>query len=214
MGEINFSMMEKYMPLFFEGLKFTIFVSAITVLLGVVFGTIIYIMRKQFIIKYIAIAYVEIIRGTPLFLQILIAYVVFNLPAMTAAIVALSLNSSAYVSEIIRAGIDGVDKGQMEAARSLGMTKLQAMRLVIVPQAVKNILPAIGNEFVTVIKESSMASAIGVPELMYAAKLVTGATYSSFEAYTCVALFYFTLTFTLGRILGYAERRMGNSDTR
>lgn len=214
MGDINFSILEKYMPLFFEGIKWTILVSLITVFLGVVFGSLLYVMRKNKILKIIAVSYVEIIRGTPLFLQILIVYNVFNLPAFTACIIALSINSSAYVSEIIRAGIDAVDKGQMEAARSLGMTQFQAMKLIIVPQAVKNILPAIGNEFVAVIKESSMASVIGVNELMYAAKVVSGATYRTFEAYICVAVFYFVLTFSLGRLMGYLERRMKASDSR
>lgn len=214
MGDINFSILEKYMPLFFEGIKWTILVSLITVFLGVVFGSLLYFMRRNKILKIIAVSYVEIIRGTPLFLQILIVYNVFNLPAFTACIIALSINSSAYVSEIIRAGIDAVDKGQMEAARSLGMTQFQAMKLVIVPQAIKNILPAIGNEFVAVIKESSMASVIGVNELMYAAKVVSGATYRTFEAYICVAAFYFILTFSLGRLMGYLERSMKASDIR
>ena len=212
--EFNFSAIEKYLPLFFEGMQWTILISLVTVCLGVILGSVLYIMKRNCILKYIATIYIEVMRGTPLLLQIMIAKVVFDLPALTAAIVALSLNSAAYISEIIRAGIDAVDKGQMEAARSLGMTQVQAMRLVIVPQAIKNILPAIGNEFVTLIKESSMASVIGVNELMYAAKVSAGATYSAMEAYTCVAVFYFVLTFTLGRILGYAERRMKSNDIR
>lgn len=219
MGGIDFSILEKYLPLFFEGVKWTVFVSFITVCLGVLIGSVLYVLRKNKYLKFIAISYIEIIRGTPLLLQIMIAYsglTVFgiDLSALTACILALSINSAAYVSEIIRAGIDAVDKGQMEAARSLGMTQFQAMKLIIVPQAIKNILPAIGNEFVTVIKESSMASVIGVNELMYAAKVVSGATYKSFEAYICVAVFYFVLTFTLGRTLGFIERRMKAGDSR
>lgn len=210
----NFAVIEKYLPLYFQGIKWTILVSAVTVFLGIVLGSILYLMRRNKVLKYVAMTYIEIMRGTPLLLQIMIAYAVFNLPALTAAILALSLNSGAYVSEIIRAGIDAVDKGQMEAARSLGMSQMQAMKLVIVPQAIKNILPAVGNEFVTVIKESSMASVIGVNELMYAAKVSAGATYSAMEAYTCVAVFYFVLTFSLGRLLNYAERRLKASDSR
>ena len=115
---------------------------------------------------------------------------------------------------IVRAGIDAVDKGQMEAARSLGMKKSTAMILIVAPQAIRNILPAIGNEFVTVIKESSMASVVGVGELMYAAKIVQGSTYRSLEPLIVAAGFYFILTFTLGRVISLIERRMKVSDIR
>lgn len=124
------------------------------------------------------------------------------------------LNSGAYVSEIIRGGIDGVDKGQFEAARSLGMNKVKAMRLVVIPQAIRSILPAIGNEFVTVIKDSSMASTIGVGELMYASKVVRGSTFRGIEPLIIAAAFYFVITFTLGRVLNMVERRMKASDAR
>ena len=126
----------------------------------------------------------------------------------------ISLNSAAYVSEIVRAGIEAVDKGQMEAARSLGMKKSTAMMLIVIPQAVKNILPAIGNEFVAIIKESSMASIIGVNELMFAGKVVVGSTYLGLEPYIVAAGFYFIMTFTLGRIISLIERRMKKSDSR
>ena len=131
-----------------------------------------------------------------------------NISAFVSAAIAVSLNSAAYVAEIVRAGIEVVDKGQMEAARSLGMKKSMAMRLIIIPQAVKNILPAIGNEFVAVIKESSMASVIGVAELTFSAKVVQGATYLSLEPLMIAAVFYFVLTFSLGRLIGYFERRL------
>ena len=137
-----------------------------------------------------------------------------DLSALQAAFVAIALNSAAYVSEIVRAGIDAVDKGQMEAARSLGMKKSTAMMLIVVPQAVRNILPAIGNEFVAVIKESSMASVVGVGELMYASKIVQGSTYRSLEPLIVAAGFYFILTFTLGRVISLIERRMKVSDIR
>ena len=153
-------------------------------------------------------------------LQVMIAYVAFdqllgvNVEALTAGIIAVSLNSAAYVSEIIRGGIDAVDKGQLEAARSLGMTQFKAMKLIIIPQAIKNILPAIGNEFVTVIKESSIASSIGVGELMYAANVVRGKTYRGLEPLIIAAVFYFIITFSLGRLLNWVERRMKVSDSR
>ena len=154
------------------------------------------------------------------YLQIFIVYagaepfLGIDLTALQSAFIAIALNSAAYVSEIVRAGIDAVDKGQMEAARSLGMKKSTAMILIVVPQAIRNILPAIGNEFVTVIKESSMASVVGVGELMYAAKIVQGSTYRSLEPLIVAAGFYFILTFTLGRVISLIERRMKVSDIR
>ena len=224
---LDFSFLPEYMPYFVNGIKWTLLISFISVLIGVILGAIICFMKmskfeifKVNILNLIATVYVEIIRGTPMILQIMIAYVAFDellgikVEALTAGIVAVSLNSAAYVSEIIRGGIDAVDKGQLEAARSLGMNKAKAMRLIIIPQAIRHILPAIGNEFVTVIKESSMASVIGVGELMYASKVVRGATYRSFEPLIVAAVFYFVLTFALGRALNYVERRMKVSDSR
>lgn len=131
---------------------------------------------------------------------------------VAAGCIALSLNSGAYVAEIIRAGIQAVNKGQLEAARSLGMNQNQAMRYIIFPQAIKNILPALGNEFVTVIKESSVVSVIGVSELIFQAGNVQGASFKPFLPYLIVSLIYFVLTFTISRLLGVAERRMSTSD--
>ena len=215
------------MPYFLEGVKLTILISLISVFFGVLLGTIITFMkRSKFTIfkvnplKAIATAYIELIRGTPMLLQIMIVYYAFDellgitMEPLPAGIIAVSLNSAAYVSEIIRAGIDAVDKGQYEAARSLGMSKVMAMKLVIMPQAISNILPAIGNEFVTVIKESSMASVIGVGEIMYNARVITGRTYRSFEPLIVAAVFYFVMTFTLGRLMNYIERRMKAGDQR
>lgn len=176
-------------------------------------------MQLLLILRAIANIYIEIVRGTPVLLQVYIVYFGLTafgikLGAFTSAIIALSVNSAAYVAEIIRSGIEAVDSGQMEAARSLGMTSKMAMFNIILPQAIKNILPAIGNEFVAVIKESSMASVIGVAEIMYASKIVTGATYRSMEPLMIAAIFYFILTFTLGRLMGYLERRLKASDSR
>jgi polar amino acid transport system permease protein len=136
------------------------------------------------------------------------------MPDMTVGAVALALNSGAYISEIIRAGIEAVDKGQMEAARSLGMSQRLAMFEIIIPQAFKNILPALGNEFVSIIKESSMVSVIGVAELMYNAGIVRGNTALGLEPIVVAAVIYFVLTFTMTRGLGYVERRMKASDIR
>ena len=215
------------MQYFYEGIQFTILISFLSVLFGVIFGSVLTLMKRSKFkigkvnpLSILATAYIEIIRGTPMLLQIMLVYYGFDqllgidMKALTAGIIAVSLNSAAYVSEIIRAGIDAVDKGQLEAARSLGMSQLMAMKLIIIPQAIKNILPAIGNEFVTVIKESSMASVIGVGEIMYSVKVVTGQTYRSFEPLIVAAVFYFVITFTLGRVVNYIERRMKASDLR
>ena len=203
MGGLDFSFLKEYFPVFLEGAKWTLIISAITVVLGALLGTILCFMKrskisifKVKILRVISTAYVEVIRGTPLLLQIYIVY--FGLPSfgiqlevLPSCIIAISLNSAAYVSEIIRAGIDAVDKGQLEA--------------------IKNILPAIGNEFVAIIKESSMASTIGVAELMYSSKIVTGATYKGFEPLIVIAMFYFVMTFSLGRAMSYVEKRLSKS---
>ena len=224
---LDFSFIAEYMPYYFKGIKYTLLISFVAVLFGAVFGSLLFYMKSSNFhiwkikpLKIIAVAYIEIIRGTPMILQIFIVYAGaepffgMDLSALQAAFVAIALNSAAYVSEIVRAGIDAVDKGQMEAARSLGMKKSTAMMLIVVPQAVRNILPAIGNEFVAVIKESSMASVVGVGELMYAAKIVQGSTYRSLEPLIVAAGFYFILTFTLGRVISLIERRMKVSDLR
>ncbi|MDO4535881.1 MAG: amino acid ABC transporter permease [Clostridium perfringens] len=216
---MDFSFLSRYYIYFIDGIKLTLLISLVSVFLGTIFGVILYAMKKSkfFIFKIVASTYIEIIRGTPLYLQIMIVYYgtaqVLNLDvsALISGIIAISLNSAAYVSELIRAGIEAIDKGQLEAARSLGMTYRQGMIFVIIPQAIKNILPAIGNEFIAVIKESSMASTIGVAELMYAANKVTGAIFRSFEPLIISACCYFVLTYTLGRVIKYIEGRM-NTD--
>ena len=223
----DFSFVPNYLPYYFEGAKYTLLISLITVFFGALFGSLLFFMKtsnfhiwKVKPLKIIAVIYIEIVRGTPMLLQILIMYAGskmffgIDLSPFTSAIIAIALNSAAYVSEIVRAGIEAVDKGQMEAARSLGMKKSTAMMLIVIPQAVKNILPAIGNEFVAIIKESSMASVIGVNELMFAGKVVVGSTYLGLEPYIVAAGFYFIMTFTLGRIISLIERRMKKSDSR
>ena len=224
---LDFSFIAEYMPYYFKGIKYTLLISFVAVLFGAIFGSILFYMKSSNFhiwkikpLKMLAVAYIEIIRGTPMILQIFIVYagaepfLGIDLTALQSAFIAIALNSAAYVSETVRAGIDAVDKGQMEAARSLGMKRSTAMILIVVPQAIRNILPAIGNEFVTVIKESSMASVVGVGELMYAAKIVQGSTYRSLEPLIVAAGFYFILTFTLGRVISLIERRMKVSDIR
>ncbi len=221
---MDFGFIKDYSYYFINGTINTIIIAILTVLLGVIIGTILAMMKisKNSILKFIASAYIEFIRGTPLLVQISIIYFSFSFPAFTIfgiemsrfipGVIAMSINSGAYVAEIIRAGIQAVDRGQMEAARSIGFTTGQAMKFIILPQAVRNILPALGNEFVVVIKESSILSVIGIVELMRSADIVKTATYRPFAPLLVVAGIYFILTFTLTRILGVAERRMRTSD--
>lgn len=209
----------EYYPYYLSGTGYTILLALIGVLFGIILGTIFALMKLSSIkiLKALASIYIEYVRGTPLLVQIFIVYfgtgmLGFDLSRFVAGCIALSLNSAAYVAEIIRAGINGVNKGQMEAGRSLGMNRTQAMRYVIFPQAIKNILPALGNELVTVIKESSVISVIGVSELIFQAGNVQGASFKPFLPYLIVSLIYFVLTFTLSRILGLAERKLKSSD--
>jgi polar amino acid transport system permease protein len=205
---------------FINGAKFTIILAIFTVLFGVVLGTLLALMRisKNKALNVIAAVYVEFIRGTPLMVQLFIIYyalptiIGLNIPEMQSAIMALAINSGAYVAEIIRAGIQAVDKGQMEAARSLGMPYGMAMRYIIIPQAIKNILPALGNEFIVVIKESSVVSVIGIKELMYNADTVRGNTFRAFEPLIVAAIMYFIMTFTLSKLMGRFERRLKTRD--
>ena len=219
---MNFSFLEKYSEYYIKGTEITIVLAFFAVLFGTLLGLALTLLRRSKIkpISYIATGYVEFVRGTPLLVQIYIIYIGLpkligiDMPDMTVGAVALALNSGAYISEIIRAGIDAVDKGQMEAARSLGMSQRLAMFEIIIPQAFKNILPALGNEFVSIIKESSMVSVIGVAELMYNAGIVRGNTALGLEPIVVAAVIYFVLTFTMTRGLGYVERRMKASDIR
>ena len=228
---MDFSFASTYLPMFFSGIKLTLLISVIAIVLATVVGVFVYVLKTSrlsigriYPLRMVAFAFIETMRGTPVLLQILVAYVLIgmnphssslpsNMVALIASIAAISLNSSVYIAEIVRAGIQSVPHGQMEAARSLGMTHFLAMREIIMPQAIKNILPAIGNEFVAVIKGSSMAYVLGIAELTFTAKVVQGATYKGLEPLLISALFYLVLTFSLGRLIGWAERRMKASDS-
>ena len=219
-ANLDFSFMSDYYSFFIDGAKITIILAIFTVFFGVVLGILLALLRlsKNKLLKFLGTAYVEFIRGTPLLVQLYIIFyglpnlIGFALPDMLAAVLALSMNSGAYIAEIIRAGIQAVDKGQMEAARSLGMGYGSTMRYIIIPQAVKNILPALGNEFIVVIKESSIVSVIGIGELMYNADTVRGNTFKPFEPLMVAAFMYFIMTFTLSKLMGRFERRMKNGD--
>ncbi|HHO6077225.1 TPA: ABC transporter permease subunit [Staphylococcus aureus] len=210
----------KYGSFFLKGIKITILISLIGVALGSILGAFVALMKlsKIKIISWIASIYIEILRGTPMLVQ---AFIVFfgitaalglDISALVCGTIALVINSSAYIAEIIRAGINAVDKGQMEAARSLGLNYRQTMKSVIMPQAIKNILPALGNEFVTLIKESSIVSTIGVGEIMFNAQVVQGISFDPFTPLLVAAALYFVLTFVLTRIMNMIEGRLNASD--
>lgn len=206
----------KYFPLLMKGLGLTLLLSLLTVVFGAIVGFLICLltMSKNKVLKFIGSAYVEVIRGIPLLLQLLVIYLIMpnSIDKFFSATLALVINSGAYVAEIIRAGIQAVDKGQTEAARSLGLNRMQTMRKIILPQAIKNILPAIGNEYVTVIKETSLASSFYLGELMTAQHLIGADTYLYLEAYIVVAIFYFISTFSLSKLIKLVEGRLKESD--
>ena len=214
----------KYLPDYLQGLKLTLILSLIGVIFGALVGSLLALGRrsKSPVLRKFTTAVVEIIRGTPLIVQItLFVYSMLNVipPDMAflrnklfLASIPMCLNSGAYVSEIIRAGIQSINKGQEEAARSLGLTEKQTMTYIIMPQAIKNILPALGNEFVTLIKESAVVSIVALHDMMYYAEAIRGSTYKAFEPYFYVAVIYFILTYGISKLLGRFERRLQASD--
>lgn len=205
-----------YAPFLLKGTLATIGLSLVGILIGTILGLLIGLgrMTKNKLLAIPLICYVSFFRGTPLFVQILIIHfgVVPSFTgetnALLAAIIALSLNSAAYIAEIFRAGIQSIDTGQMEGARSLGMTKGQAMRYVILPQAFKRMIPPLGNEFVILIKESSIAAVIAAPELMYWGRAMASEYLRVWEPYLAAAVIYLVLTLTLSSLLNMLERRL------
>ena len=214
----------KYNNFFAEGVRNTLILSVFSVFFGTVLGAFMALARMSRIkpLRWLATAYIEFFRGTPLMVQL--TFIFYGLPMagitfpeisfipdfsrFMAGIVAMSLNSCAYVAEVIRSGIQAVDDGQMEAARCLGLSKAQGMTMVVLPQAIRNILPALGNEFVTVIKESSVVSVIGIAELMFRTNGVKAKTYNVLECLAVAAVIYFVMTFTFSKIIAWTERRM------
>lgn len=216
----DFSLIWNSLPMLLAGAGVTIEITAIAVGLGFIFGLITSVCRLSGvkILQVIAVCYVNIIRGTPMLVQIFLIY--FALPMVigerinpfVAAVAACSINSGAYVSEIFRAGIQSVDKGQMEAGRSLGLSWMQTMRYVIMPQAFKHVIPPLGNEFISMTKETSLVSVIGFEELTRRGQLIIAKTYGSFEIWLTVAAIYLVMTLTIARLVSYLERRFATDD--
>ena len=219
------------MQLFWEGLVGTVSLSALSVVAGFILALVLATMRlaKFKPLRFAATTYVELFRATPMMVQLFLIYHValagVSLPTFKLfgfirferfipGVIALSLNSGAYLCEIVRSGIQSVDLGQTEAARSLGLTAWQNMRYIVLPQAMKNILPAIANEFVTIIKESSIAWTIGVQDIMGAVNSVTAATFSMAEPLIVATCIYFCLTFPTSKVIQHFERKMSRGDKR
>ena len=213
------SFVSKYSPYFVKGTLYTIGLAVIGVFFGIILGILFALMKLSSIkvFKWLASAYIEAVRCVPLLIQVFIVYfgtqaIGLHISSFLAGAIAMFLNSAAYVAEIIRSGIQAVPDGQTEAARSLGFTKNQTMRYMILPQAIKNILPALGNEFVTVIKEGSVVSVIGVGELTFQTSVVQGASFKPFIPLIITAVIYFILTFGISRLLNLFEKKLRKSD--
>ena len=209
--------MMSYWTYFAKGIEYTLIITVTAVFFGFILGTLLSLMRlsENKLLHSIAVCYIEFIRGTPLMVQVMFVYfgvgaVIQSLPALVAGIIATALNSAAYIAEVIRSGIESIPAGQTEAARSLGMTQKDTYRYVVIPQALKNIWPALGNEFVTLIKESSIVSIIGVGDLMYQTQLVQSATYKGVMPLFIAMVIYFIMTFSLSKLLNLFERKLNH----
>ena len=211
---------QKYSAVYISGLGGTLWISLVTVALGTLLGMLVALMRmgRSKLLRGITDVYIEVLRGTPILLQLYFFWIglpkimPFELSDTQCIVTALVINASAYISEIIRAGINAVDKGQWEAARSIGLSNVHVMTRVILPQAVKNILPALCNEFISTVKGTSLASVFFVGELMTSYKTVQSATFLAIQSLTIVGIIYFILNFVLSRLLRLLERRLTVSD--
>jgi len=219
---LNFIEDNRYMYLV-RGLITTLIVTFFAVLIGALLGFIIAIIRSTYsktgklrILNFLCNIYITVIRGTPVVVQLLIIYFVIfgsvNINKIFVAVLAFGLNSGAYVAEIVRSGIMAVDEGQFEAGRSLGFNYAQTMRLIILPQAIKNILPALGNEFIVLLKETSVSGFIALEDLTKAGDIIRGRTYDAFMPLIAVALIYLVLVIIFTKLVNRLERRLRNSD--
>ena len=216
----NFDLVVTSFPLLLLGAGVTIKITVMSVALGVLIGLFVGIARICRVkpLRFLAAVYVDFFRGTPLLVQIFLFY--FAVPVITgqridpyvAAVGSCGINSGAYVAEIVRAGIQSIDEGQMEAGRSLGMTWVQTMRYIIVPQAFKRVIPPLGNEFIALLKDSSLVSVIGFEELTRRGQLIIAKTYGSLEIWISVAVIYLAMTLTISRFVAYLERRYKTDD--
>lgn len=215
------TLVEKYGPVFLGGLGTTLELALISVAIGCLIGALVAIMRlcKSKALNLVATVYTEVIRDTPLLLQLYFFYFLLPdiLPALklskfTCICVALVFNSGAYMSEVFRSGIQSIDRGQSEAARSLGLSASQTMLRIVLPQAFKNVLPAMCNEFVAITKETSLASTFYVGDLMTQYQTISGKTYMVIEPLIIIGIIYFVVTFTMSKLVAVLERRLKEND--
>ncbi|MCM3799953.1 amino acid ABC transporter permease [Caldibacillus thermoamylovorans] len=217
---LDFSQLGPYIPFLLQGIWVTLKFVFVSILIGLILGTLLALCKitRHSILTWIANAYTSIFRGTPLILQLMIIFYAipqltgYDIPTFLAAILAFGLNSAAYVSEIIRAGIMAVDKGQVEAAEALGIPYRPMMLNIILPQAVKNILPALMNEFITLTKESAVVSTIGYLDLMRRAQIIGAQLYRNFEPLLVAGLIYWVMVVILTKLGSIVERRLRASD--
>lgn len=220
--EFDFSLIVNSIPLLLRGAGLTLEITALSVGIGLLLGLVLSLaqLAKNPLLRYPAKVYVDFIRGTPLLIQIFIIY--FALPNIlghridpyVAAVAACSLNSGAYIAEIFRGGIQSISIGQIRAGLSLGMTYGQTMRYIVLPQAFKRIIPPMGNEFIAMLKDSSLVSVIGFEELTRSGQLIIAETYGTLEIWTCVAILYLVMTLTISRFISWLEGRFRKSDDR
>lgn len=216
------NILQQYWKVFLlEGVKNTLLLTAAAVFFGVILGALVAMckMSRFKVVRFLINVYIEVLRGTPILLQLYIFYFVvpqiltfLKLSPFMWVAIALCINSSAYVSEVFRSGIQAVDKGQSEAARSLGMTKRQTMMRIVMPQAIRNILPALGNEFIMMLKETSLASTFFLGDLMTSYKTVSGITYLNLETLIITGFIYLCLTYPLSKVVAAFERRMARGN--
>jgi glutamine transport system permease protein len=214
---INIALIKSAIPHLIDGAIVTLKIAACSFLIGITGGTLLAIAQtsSNALICFLVTVYVTIIRGTPMLVQIVFWYYVLSftgmeLSAFAAAVIAIGLNSSAYVSQIIRSGISSVSKGQIEAAQTLGISRFNTLRFIILPQALRTVLPALGNEAITLIKDSSLASLIGVVELYKQGQMIISQTYDALSIYCALAVFYLIMTTTIGYFVMLLERRYNN----
>ncbi|WP_040951963.1 amino acid ABC transporter permease [Gorillibacterium massiliense] len=214
--DFRFDIIWEYLPLLLRGTLLTVGLSVASILLGSILGLGVGFgkMSKRALLRIPMLCYVNFFRGTPLYVQILIVHfglipaIIGHTNSIVSAITALSLNSAAYSAEIYRAGIQSIDKGQTEAAYSLGMSHMQTMRHVILPQAIKRMIPAFGNEFIMLVKDSSLIAIVAAPEIMYWSNAMRGQYMRIWEPYLTASLIYFILTYSLNKLLLYIERKV------
>lgn len=217
--QFDFLALYEALPALLVGALATLRITALSIAVGLVIGLGAGLARvwPNSFLRSISSAYIELIRGTPLLVQIFLVY--FGLPALglnldpfVAGVLAMGINSGAYVGEIVRGGIESIAQGQMEAALSLGMSWWQSMYYVVLPQALFRILPSLGNEFIALLKDSSLVSTIAIAELTRTGQIIITRTFKSFEIWMGVALFYFVMTYAISRIVRYSEKRMRYSE--